>query len=179
MSKSQWLSIIGVMVLSFTAALLWLRQGERPRDILASSPADSVPAKSPVVEFKAVSPSIGPVPRPVAVSVPAARQKASREPSELAQADEPKTGPVPIGINVYNRRARHRFEGYIASSTPRPLSVTVDVVDKDGRPIGSHQFELAPWQHIEFNSESGFAMGTTDRLVVHSPPYDDVTVDVP
>jgi hypothetical protein len=168
-------AIVGGFIVSF--ALMWRVQ-------VPPAAAAAGPPSPPSVPEPRSMPTVGPsreaayrvaAVRAVPVSV---RPTPAPNVAEVA-AETDAAGPMPIGINVYNRRARHRFEGYVANASNKPLSVTLEVVGAEGRGNSSLKIELPAGGRQDFNSESGLDMQTNDQIVVHSDYYEDVTVAVP
>jgi hypothetical protein len=101
-------------------------------------------------------------------------------PSDAAVAEETDAaGPMPLGINVYHRHKGNPYQGYVQNTSPKLLSVTLEVVGADGRANSTLRLELSAWERKDFNNDSGLDMHSNDQIVVHSDPYPDVTVQVP
>ena len=170
------ISIPMVMIVSFSLTLgimLWQRHIER----LATPELKA--AAAPLAERRGPS-SLAPVhdadeppplPRPIKATTPQSVAQRSVE----SEGDR-SPGVVPVAINIWNRRNRHRIEGYVSNTSDKPLSLTLKVVGQGNSVL---QLNLPPGARKEFSSDSGFDMQENDRVVVHSEPFQDIVTDVP
>lgn len=173
-------AIAGAVVVSFVVSFALMWHGQRPT---APVIADRPPAKSTAegrgspIRMSGSDASAWAAPlRPASVSGPAAPPPAK---AAAADDDAGSPGPVPVAINVFNRRNRHRIEGYVANTSNKPLSVTLEVVGGAGRGSSTLQLDLPVGGREDFSTDSGLDMRSNDQIVVHCDPYLDVTAQVP
>ena len=174
------LAISGVLVASFLAsfALMWRAWNTSPAAVPVSA-ASPRPMSAREPRLLPAPAAAAPDHTPMSAAARPAAPVRPAPPDAEAAEETDASGPMPLGINVYNRRNRHRYEGYVQNTSNRPLSVTLEVVAADGRGNSTLQLELPAWGRQDFSSDSGFDMQSNDRIVVHSDPYQDITVVVP
>jgi hypothetical protein len=171
------MTIAGSFVVSF--ALMWRAQGPAAA-VTATVPPTRMsvhdPRALPTVMAQTNAANRAPPARPAPASV----RRAPPPPKDVGLAeDADSAAPMPIAINVFNRRNRHRFEGYVANTSNQPLSVTVEVVGAEGRGNSTLRLEVPAGGQQDFSSDSGLDMQSNDQIVVHSDHYQDITAQVP
>lgn len=183
-AMAEWRPILLMMLLSFAIgfSVLWWRRASdaavvRSLDAArAVGPAALPPERSLQTAILVNARVTVPAPAPVA----AARMVRAIPPMVSSKdAEDPAETSVPADFNVFNRRNRHRFEGYVLNRAGKPLSVEIETkTDSNQRP-SRLQLDLAPGERREFTSQDGLDLHSNDQLVLHSPPYRDLTIAVP
>ena len=171
------ISIPMMMIVSFSLTLgtmLWQRKTER-----VATPELEIAA--PVAEPRG-SPNLVPVHdtgeppllRPREPSKLASPQSLVKQ-SIVGEGDR-SPGVVPVAINIWNRRNRHRIEGYVWNTSGRQLSLMLEVVGQGNSVL---HLDLPPSARRELSAESGFEMQSNDRVIVRSEPFQDLVTEVP
>jgi hypothetical protein len=169
-------AIVGGFVVSFV--LMWQARGPAAANT-AGAPSRTLPAVEPPALPTSMAPPRADSWGPPVRRAPAGVRANLPQPSAAPTDESDPTAPMPVGINVYNRRARHRIEGYVANTSNKPLSVTLERVGAEGRGNSTLSIELPPGGRRDFSSDSGLDLQTNDQVVVHSEPYQDISIQVP
>lgn len=109
----------------------------------------------------------------------AAAAAAPMRPSLTTAAVNSEGATLPLTYNVYNRRDRGKIEGFVKNMSGQALSVTLQVVDAAGQPTTQVELTLAPAEQKGFGTDSGLDIHSRDRVILHSPPYQDGSMEVP
>ena len=99
--------------------------------------------------------------------------------SEAAAVTSHEGGALPLAFNVYNRHARGKIEGFIKNMSGQSMSVSLQVVDASGQPTTQAELSLAPAEQKSFGTDSGLDIHSGERVILHSPPYQDGSLEVP
>ncbi len=99
--------------------------------------------------------------------------------SEAAPGTGPQGGALPLAYNVYNRRNHGKIEGFITNMSDQPMSVSLQVMDAAGQPTTQAELNLAPAEQRGFGTDFGLDLHSRDRVILHSPPYQDGSMEVP
>jgi hypothetical protein len=97
----------------------------------------------------------------------------------VAESDDATPATLPVAFNVFNRRNRHKIEGFVTNTSRQRLYVSMEVIAADGQPSSQVVMSLEPHEKKTFGTDSGLDLHPRDRLVLHSQPYPDVTAEVP
>jgi hypothetical protein len=166
----EWvLTMLGSAALTF-AILMWQHktEGTAPALPVSQSPR---PAQS------------APVPQPAMVqpvsSVVAAAPKRPAAPIAAVPEDNPGGPALPLTYNVFNRRGRHKIEGFVRNMSPETLSLTLQVMNASGEAAAQQNLVLAPAEQKNFGTDSGLNMQSGDKVIFRSPPYQDTTIEIP
>jgi hypothetical protein len=157
------------------AIWIWQRKSEtlppqtQAAQVRVAAPPEPIaslaPARQPDFADRA------PLPAATAPKRPAAVIAAAEDGSEVST--------LPLAFNVYNRRGRGKIEGFVKNISAQPLYVTLQVLDASGQPTAQQDLSLAPAEEKKFGTDSGLDIHSLDRVVFHSPPYKDSSIDVP
>jgi hypothetical protein len=165
-----------VVTFSLTFAILMREQkteASRPQNLASLAPqmAQSEPTPRRMA------------PRPPELAAPASPPAAARSVVSAAEAPTPGANPegttLPLAFNVYNRRAHGKIEGFIKNMSGQPMAVALQVVDASGQPTAQAELNLAPGEQKGFGTDSGLDLHSRDRVILHSPPYQDSSMEVP
>jgi hypothetical protein len=161
------IALVVVFVVSF-AFMWWQRTASDPALPEAASSAPALQPPPPAVEHDAPAP---PMPAPAAPAAPPPLASAAASTTEEL---------VPVDFNVYNRRRRNVIEGYVTNMTDKPLSVAVQGISASTQHLSSQiQLDLEPGEKKNFSTEDGLQLQANDSVVLHSPPYQDRSMQVP
>lgn len=173
MAKYPYASIILTMLLSFTVSFAFMYWHGEPK---ASAIPETLPATS-VVE----PPSPRPAPlanarSPLPVSGPQAPSHAqARADSSTAAAEE----PVPVDIQIWNRRHKGKVEGRIHNTSDHPLSVTILGRNSSGEQTAQLMLDLTAGEEKSFGTDQGMDLHESDQIVVSSAGYQNKESAVP
>jgi len=171
--------LVLTMVVTFSLTFAILMRGQETETLQPQAPASQTPEvarpESMPSRMAARPPELV---EPVSPPADAARSRVS-----TAEAPAPGASPgatvLPLAFNIYNRHARGKIEGFIRNMSGQPMSVALQVVDAAGQPTAQAELNLAPAEQKGFGTDSGLDIHSRDRVILHSPPYQDGSMEVP
>jgi hypothetical protein len=158
--------IIVTMIVSFSLSFAFMyrqRQGQEA----AVRQQEPMPISSP-----ATAPSAAP-PRPAAVR----RAKVVVPPTVSAAVDD--APAMPVTFEIWNRRHKNKIQASLMNTSEDSLLVQVRIVNHSTKQSSQLAFDLAPHAQKNFSTDDGLEMNSGDQITLQSPPYQDLTREVP
>jgi len=159
-------SIIITMIVSFSlsfAFMYWQRQ-----------------TKEPTVRQQE------PLPIPPVTAGPSAPPKSARVrranvvvPPAVSTAAVDEAPAMPVTFDIWNRRHKNKIEASLMNISDDSLLVQVHIVNQSTKQSSQLAFDLAPHAEKKFGTDDGLEMNSGDQITLQSPPYRDLTREVP
>jgi hypothetical protein len=167
------------MVVTFSLTLAILTREHRTEasqlHTLTSQAPDLAQSETPPSRMASRPPELV---EPISPPTAAARPRVSTAEAPAPGTDSEATA-LPLAFNVYNRHTRGKIEGFIKNMSGQPMSVALQVVDASGKPTAQAELNLGPAEQKSFGTDSGLDIHSRDRVILHSPPYQDSSIEVP
>jgi hypothetical protein len=162
----EWVvAMIASAALTFAILMRQHKPEGTPPELQSPHPAQPAPT-APPARMQPASSDLTAAPRQAA--------------APIAAVPEDKGGPaLPLTYNVFDRRGRHKIEGFVRNMSAETLSLTLQVMDASGEAGAQQNLVLAPAEQKNFGTDSGLNIQSGDKVIFRSPPYQDISVDVP
>ncbi|MGO9993406.1 MAG: hypothetical protein ACLPTF_12950 [Steroidobacteraceae bacterium] len=184
--RNPSIAIMMMVVFCVSFTLFWW---ERKTEALTFSTPQFLPiAEADLPPPATVTPVTQPVPPPPAVEVVRERASAPVNPvaanapppsNDATPSDEAPARPLPIYFRIRNLRDLSRIEGEIRNNSSSPLSIILRAVNANTQATTELSLDIAPGETKPYSTDDGLVMNTNDRLIVHSPPFQDRVLRVP
>ena len=127
-----------------------------------------------------------PMPIPPATAPPSAPPRSAPVrrakvvvPPTVSTADVDDAPAMPVTFEIWNRRHRNKVEASLMNISEDSLLVQVHIVNQSTKQSSQLAFDLAPHAQKNFSTDDGLEMNSGDQITLQSPPYRDLTKEVP
>jgi hypothetical protein len=167
----SWMYVTGAaFVAGLCATAFVMRAPRTAQDVVVSRPrpASAESAEAPSLPHSRSDAKVQ--------SAPASAQQTDS--TGAAGGDAP-TDMLPVSFNLWNRPKQHRILGSVQNLTAEAMLLTIRASNEGTQNKSAEiQIDLAPGEQKSFSSDE-LDMSTQDRLIFHSPPYQDLQTTVP